>query len=547
MNQNRPWWETSVVYQIYPRSFKDSTGNGVGDLMGIIEKLDYLNSDTSNSLGIDAIWLSPFYESPMKDFGYDISDYCRVDPLFGDLETFDRLVEEAHKRNIKIIVDYVPNHTSDEHEWFLESRSSKDNPKSDWYIWRDAKPDGTPPNNWGSVFGGPAWTWDQKRRQYYFHQFASEQPDLNWRNPDVRKAMYDVLRFWMDHGVDGFRMDVVYMVWKHPNMPDQPMVPGATGRGLNDLYGLQEQIYSHNYDGVHNIMRQLRATLDEYGNKVMIGEIWLPLEERMHYYGDRINDEFHMPFNFDLIDDGTFNNPTVWEAARFRKLIDRHDAAVPEYGWPNYVLGSHDVTRLASRIGGIERARTAAMMLLTLRGTPTIYMGEELGMVNGVIPPEKVQDPQGIILGHQFTRDICRTPMQWDSSRYSGFSEAEPWLPVNGDHEKVNVTSQQQDEHSMLNLYKSLIHIRKSSPALLSGSYESLNSDGNTFSFLRKASIETMLIVLNFSDQPTPITIPYSGEIVLSTTLRRTGSFNQMIELESNEGLLIKVTGQTTR
>lgn len=542
MTQTRPWWESAVVYQIYPRSFKDSSGNGVGDLQGIIEKLDYLNDGTPNSLGIDAIWLSPFYESPMKDFGYDISDYRNVDPLFGDLATFDRLVEEAHKRNIKIIVDYVPNHTSDEHKWFTESKSSKDNPKRDWYIWRDAQADGGPPNNWGSIFGGSAWEWDDSTQQYYFHQFVPGQPDLNWRNPEVRDAMYDVLRFWMDHGVDGFRMDVVYMVWKHPEMLDQPLIPDASGRGPNDLYGLQQQIYSQNYDGIHDIMKELRGTLDEYGNKVMIGEIWLPLLERMRYYGDGQNDEFHMPFNFDLIDDGTFQNPTSWQAERFRTLIDQHDAAVPEYGWPNYVLGNHDVPRLASRIGGTHRVKTAAMMLLTLRGTPTIYMGEEIGMVNGVIPPEKVQDPQGLVLGHEFTRDVCRTPMQWDESEYAGFSTVEPWLPVNADYKTTNVASQQNDTYSILSLYKSLIHLRKENAVLLFGSYQSIDSTNNTYCYLRQTDTESLLIVLNFNDEPTTIDLPYSGDIILSTTLRLTESIDQAIELDSNEGLIINIT-----
>lgn len=536
-----PWWQTSVVYQIYPRSYKDTTNNGVGDLQGIIDQLDYLNDGTSDSLGIDAIWLSPFYPSPMKDFGYDISNYVDIDPLFGDLETFDKLIEEAHKRGIKIIIDYVPNHTSDEHSWFIESRSSRDNPKRDWYIWRDAQPDGSLPNNWGSIFGGPAWEWDEKTQQYYFHQFVKGQPDLNWRNPEVQAAMIDVLRFWMDRGVDGFRMDVIYMIWKHPDMPDQPLIPGAVGRGPNDLVGLQEQVYSQNYEGIHDIIKQLRTTLDEYGDKVMIGEIWLPLEDRMLYYGIGQNDEFHMPFNFDLIDDGSFQNPTRWTAQTFRHLVDTHDAAVPEHGWPNYVLGNHDVSRLASRIGGVDRARVAGMLLLTLRGTPTIYMGEEIGMVNGDIPPEKVQDPQGLVLGPEYTRDTCRTPMQWDSSDYAGFSDVEPWLPVNADYQSVNVAVEDEDSSSILNLYRELLWLRKSSSALQIGRYESLDTENNTYAYLRHADDETMLIVLNFNAESVTLTLPYSGEIVLSTTVSRTEPFESELKLAGNEGVVIKL------
>ncbi len=534
------WWQRGVVYQIYPRSFMDSNNDGIGDLQGVIDRLDTLNDGTENSLGIDAIWLSPFFPSPMKDFGYDVSDYTDVDPMFGDLATFDKLVEEAHKRGIKIIIDYVPNHTSDEHPWFKESRSSRDNPKRDWYIWRDAKPDGSEPNNWGSVFGGSAWEWDEHTQQYYFHQFVPGQPDLNWRNPEVREAMYNVLRFWMDRGVDGFRMDVIYMIWKHPDMPDQPWVEGADGRGEGDIYSRQQQIYSMNYEGIHDIIKQIRGVIDEYPERVMIGEIWLELPERLKYHGEN-GDEFHMPFNFDFIAEGDFFNSTGWSAEKYRSLVDNYEAAVPAGGWPNYVLGNHDVQRLASRLGSQERARLAALMLLTLRGTPTIYMGEELGMVNGDIKPEQMQDPQGINLGVENTRDVCRTPMQWDRSEYAGFSDVEPWLPVNETYKERNYAVESNDPRSMLSLYRKLLWVRKQHKSLAVGAYQSLDAPENVYLFERIHGDEKHLIALNFGSEAVTVSLPADGEIVLSSGLDRSGSVSGEITLVGNEGVLIRV------
>lgn len=537
---NFSWWQRGIVYQIYPRSFMDSNNDGIGDLQGIINRLNYLNDGTEHSLGIDAIWISPFYPSPMKDFGYDISDYTDVDPIFGDLAIFDKLVQEAHKRNIKIIIDYVPNHTSNEHSWFQESRSSKDNPKHDWYIWRDAKPDGSLPNNWGSIFGGSAWTWDKQRQQYYFHQFMPEQPDLNWRNLAVREAMYDVLRFWLKRGVDGFRMDVVYMVWKHPDMPDQPIIAGASGRGEGDLYGKQAQIYSQNYEGIHAVMKELRAVLNEFGERVMIGEIWLPLEERMKYHGN--GDEFHMPFNFDFISQGDFLNPTMWEASTYRKLVEAYEAALPESGWPNYVLGNHDVKRLVSRLGSEARARVAALMLLTLRGTPTVFMGEEIGMVNGNIKPEQMQDPQGINLGVAHTRDVCRTPLQWNNNDFAGFSHTETWLPVNVDYPERNVDAQKSDESSMLNLYRKLIWYRKKHASLAVGDYRTIDAPEGVYAYIRDYQGERHLVALNFSEAVQTLNFSGTGDIVLNTILNRSGRVSDTLRLEANEGILLRLS-----
>ncbi|MBI4927046.1 MAG: alpha-amylase, partial [Anaerolineae bacterium] len=333
------WWQKSVFYQIYPRSFMDSNHDGVGDIPGIIARLDYLNDGTPQSLGIDAIWLSPFQRSPMADFGYDVADYCDVDPLFGTLADFDRLVVEAHKRGLKVIIDYVPNHTSDQHAWFLESRSSRDNPKRDWYIWRDAKPDGSPPNNWGSFFGGPAWTFDKLTGQYYMHQFDKGQPELNWRNPDVVQAMMDVLRFWMRRGVDGFRMDVVGLLLKDKDLRDNPINPDAPADlPESDLFSRLLMVHNWDQDEVHEIIKLIRRTLDEFPDRMGIGELWGPMDRWVAYYGKN-GDELQLPFNFRLM-----HQP--WSAAAMRASVDEMEAALPDFAWPNYVLGNHDGARM---------------------------------------------------------------------------------------------------------------------------------------------------------------------------------------------------------
>lgn len=528
------WWQTGIVYQIYPRSFKDTTGNGVGDLQGIINKLDYL----SDILGIDAIWISPFYPSPMKDFGYDVADYCDVDVLFGDLDTFDILLAEAHRRDIKIIIDWVPNHTSDEHPWFVESRSSHNNPKRDWYIWRDPKSDGSPPNNWGSFFGGPAWTYDKNTGQYYLHQFVPEQPELNWRNPELKAAMLDTLRFWLDRGVDGFRMDVIGLIIKDEQLRDNPPNPDAPPNlPENDLFRRLLQVYNLDQDEIHPVLREIRQLLDEYDNRVAIGELWGPMDRWVLYYGEA-GDELHMPFNFRLMH-------VPWDAVEIRRSVEEMETVLPDFAWPNYVLGNHDFTRLATRVGGHDQARVAAMLLLTLRGTPTIYYGDELGLEDGVIPPEKIQDPQGINLGAEWTRDVCRTPMQWDASENAGFSDAEPWLPISDDFTTRNVEELLARPISILNLYRKLLDLRASSSALTTGSYESVNGfSGNCFLFRREYQDERYLIGLNFSDEEQVIALPLSGEatVVLSTGLDREGLVDLgQFTLRANEGLIIRL------
>jgi alpha-glucosidase len=536
--KNRPnlhWWQIGTVYQIYPRSFMDSNADGVGDLNGIIQKLDYLNNGTEQSLGIDAIWLSPFQRSPMADFGYDVSDYCDVDPLFGTLADFDRLVSEAHRRGMKIIIDYVPNHTSDQHAWFIESRSSRDNPRRDWYIWRDPRPDGSPPNNWGSFFGGPAWTLDPKTGQYYLHQFVKEQPELNWRNPAVVNAMLDVLRFWMKRGVDGFRMDVVGLLIKDNDLRDNPPNPQAPANlPANDLFSRQIHLYTEDQDEVHDVIKAIRKTLDEYADRVGIGELWGPMDRWVRYYGEKGN-ELHLPFNFRLM-------WQPWSAKAMRASVDEMEAALPPFAWPNYVLGNHDQGRLATRFGGLAQARLAGMMLLTLRGTPTCYYGDEIGLENGVIPPEKIQDPQGINLGAHRSRDVARTPMQWNGSAYAGFSTVEPWLPVSADYTTRNVAAESRNPATMLSFYRRLFWLRRGSAALSGGSYRPIDAPGNCYIYLRESEGERKLVALNFDAQPLKAVtgLKGSGRVLLSTHMDRAGETAvDILELRPFEGLII--------
>ncbi len=531
---NLHWWQCGAVYQIYPRSFKDTTGNGVGDLQGVIEKLDYLYA-----LGIDALWLSPFYPSPMADFGYDVADYCDVDSLFGDLATFDRLVKGAHDRGLKIIIDWVPNHTSDQHPWFVESRSRRDNPKRDWYIWRDPAPDGGLPNNWGSFFGGPAWTYDALTGQYYLHQFCKEQPELNWRNPEVKAAMFDTLRFWMERGVDGFRMDVIGLIIKDKDLRDNPPNPDAPpDLPANDLFGRLLQVYNMDQDDVHPVIREIRGVLDEYDDRCGIGELWGPLDRWVKYYGED-GDELHLPFNFRLMDG------MAWDAGQMRAVVDSMEAALPDFAWPNYVLGNHDRTRLATRFGGEAQARVAAMLLLTLRGAPTIYYGEEIGMADVPIPPEKIQDPQGVNLGPERTRDVCRTPMQWDAGPNAGFSPpgVETWLPLAADYATRNVAALTADPKSILTLYRRLLGLRRTRPTLCSGAYRAVDvAHDDVYVYYRAVFGERYLIALNFAAEPRALAIPNetAGRILLSTHLDREEAVSlDALTLRANEGVII--------
>lgn len=533
------WWKHGVIYQIYPRSFMDSSGDGIGDLQGIIDRLDYVAS-----LGVDAIWLSPVFPSPMKDFGYDVADYTDIDPLFGDLATFDRLVDAAHARGLKIVMDYVPNHSSDQHPWFIESRSSRDNPKADWYIWRDAKPDGGPPNNWLSFFGGGAWGWDATRGQYYLHSFLPEQPDLDWRNPDVERAMLDVIRFWLDRGVDGVRMDVIFCTLKHPDLPDNPPAQGASIMRRMAGFDSQEHLYDFNWPAdLPKRMADLRAVLDEYPDRAGIGETYL-LDPKLlaPYYGEN-GRGLHLPFNFTLLH-------VPWEAASFRQAIERYYAALPPGAWPNFVLGSHDEHRLASRYGPAN-ARTAAMLLLTLWGTPTWYYGDELGMQDVPIPPEKEQDPHGLrVPGQGLGRDPERTPMQWDASPNAGFAPAgvEPWLPVADDYRAVNVAAQDGDPRSHLNTVRALLRLRRSLPALHDeGAFAFVDGlPDEILAYTRERDGARLLVVLNFGAAGHTLDLGAQGrqaEILLATGMDRAGSQDLgALAIRPHEGLLLRLS-----
>ncbi|HYC96284.1 MAG TPA: alpha-amylase family glycosyl hydrolase [Sphingomicrobium sp.] len=520
-----PWWERGVIYQIYPRSFQDSDGDAVGDLGGIEQRLDYLAE-----LGIDAIWLSPIFPSPMADFGYDVADYIGIDPLFGTIEDFDKLLAAAHERGLKLILDFVPNHSSDQHPWFLESRSSRDNPKRDWYIWRDAGPDGGPPNNWISDFGGSAWEWDEATGQYYLHAFLKEQPDLNWRNPEVRAAMLDVLRFWFDRGVDGFRIDVLWHCIKAEGLPDNPVNPDYRPEMGEKLKVLQT--HSTHQPEIHDLAADFRALADRYGERLLVGEIVLPLHELMAYYG-RDRPGVHLPFNFQLVE-------APWNAAYLRAMIADYEAALPPGGWPNWVMASHDYPRIAAKLGEAQ-ARVAAMLLLTLRGTPTLYQGDELGIGKVEIPPGRVRDPKelrepGIGLG----RDPSRTPMAWDSAPNGGFSTGQPWLPLHDDWPTRNVSTQEDDPGSMLSLYRRLLRLRRAEPALSIGSIQLDQGSEHVLAYRRRYGGAQLQILLNLSGTERQWPQGAQSGAVLMSTL---GSQPAEGWLRPDEGLILRVAG----
>lgn len=521
------WWRDATIYQVYPRSFQDTNGDGVGDLEGIRRRLPHLKD-----LGVGAIWLSPIFKSPMADFGYDVSDYRAVDPLFGDMEGFDALLREAHECGLKVLLDFVPNHSSDEHPWFAESRSSRDNPKRDWYIWRDAAADGGPPNNWISNFGGSAWTWDEATSQYYHHAFLKEQPDLNWRNPEVRAAMYDVLRFWLDKGVDGFRVDVIWHLAKDPDFRDNPPNP-SWDPGEPEIRRL-EQKYSADQPHVHDYVSEMRDVIDSYPGRLLIGEIYLPLDRLVSYYG-KSNEGLHLPFNFQLIE-------APWRAEIIKDLIDEYDAAVPDGGWPNWVLSNHDQPRIAARVGEAQ-ARVAAMLLLTLRGTPTLYYGDELGIADVHIPEGRICDPWARNEPHvSFNRDEARTPMQWSAQAHAGFSVAEPWLPLTDDWETRNVACQRRDDRSMLSLYRALLSLRARLPDLRNGDYRSLDCGRPVLAYCRGTDIA---VVLNLSGEPVPLQLPdawRTAEVLLRASCGTPGGVVPT-RLAGNEGLVIARQG----
>jgi alpha-glucosidase len=521
------WWRDAVFYQVYPRSFADASGDGVGDLPGLIAHLDHLRGEPS-SLGVDAIWISPFYRSPMADFGYDVSDHCDVDPLFGTMADFDRLIAEAHRRGLRVIVDYVPNHTSDQHPWFQSARSSREDPRRNWYVWRDPAPDGGPPNAWRSIFGGvPAWTFDAATGQYYLHSFLREQPDLNWEEAGLRAAMHDVLRFWLDRGVDGFRIDAAHRLGKDPELGDNPDDLTAGGARRRD----------EDWDSAFARLGEIRAVLDEYRERIAVGEVYVLDQRRLIEYVR--GDGLQLVHNFIFLE-------SAWSARAFRDVVDEFALLAGESVWPAWALGNHDHERVASRYdddagNGPARALVAATLLATLRGSPFLYQGEELGLTTSPIARHQVLDVDG--------RDGARGPMPWsapsEAGAGAGFTSARPWLPVTPEAEAVAVSRQRRDPSSTLSFYRRLLSARASSVALRLGSYRSLAGGEEVFAYQREYGSERILVALNFASTTQRLAgFPEGlgrGEVEVLCSTHRSGRIRLSgFELAGNEALVVR-------
>ena len=499
-----PWWRGAVTYQIYPRSFLDTDGDGVGDLPGIIERLDYVAS-----LGVDAIWIAPFFRSPMADFGYDIADYRDVDPLFGTLADFDALLAKAHRLGLKVMIDQVLSHTSIEHAWFRESRESRDNPKADWYVWADAREDGSAPNNWLSLFGGPAWKWEPRRGQYYLHNFLASQPDLNFHHPDVRAAILDSVRFWLDKGVDGFRLDAINFCFHDRELRDNPPKPKEkrVGRGFSpdNPYAFQYHYYNNTQPENLAFLGELRTLMDRYPDAATLGEI--SSEDSLATMAEYTRPgRLHMGYSFELLTDD-------FSAAHIRDTVRTLEAQMTE-GWPCWAISNHDVERVLTRWGrgqpSAQLANLLTAMVCSLRGSVCVYQGEELGLTEAQLPYEALQDPYGIAFWPQFKgRDGCRTPMPWnDADTHAGFSRGTPWLPVPPEHRALAVNRQGADPHSVLNGFRAFMHWRKSQPALRWGDIAFIDTAEPVLAFTRRLAGQTVLVVFNLADMAIDIRLP---------------------------------------
>ncbi len=533
-----------MIYQVYPRSFQDSDGDGVGDLAGITRRLDHLCR-----LGVDALWLSPVYPSPMVDFGYDITDHTGIDPLFGDLAAFDALVAAAHERGLRVLMDFVPNHTSDQHPWFRAARSSTDDPRREWYLWADPASDGGPPNNWRSVFGGSAWTYDEATGQYYYHAYLPQQPDVNWRNPAVREAQLDVMRTWLDRGVDGFRVDACRQILKDDKLRDNPANPHWRP-GMPPYDALLPENTADHPDNLH-VVEAIRAVTENHPSprggaaprdRVLIGELYLPVERLMRYYGAD-GDGLHLPANMHLI-------ATPWRADRIGALIDSYESALPAGAWPNWVLGNHDRSRLATRVGPAQ-ARVAAMLLLTLRGTPTLYYGDEIGMRDVPIAPERVRDPYELrVPGIGEGRDPERTPMQWSAEPNAGFCppDVEPWLPLPADLPWDDAAGQSGRPDSMLTLHQALLALRRAEPALSVGSWSPRYAADDVLAYERRHEGRRILVALNLAGRPRTVRLPdaVGGRPLLSTLPGPSGGEirDEALTLAGDEGVILSLPGQ---
>ena len=529
------WWQPGVLYQIYPRSFADSNGDGIGDLDGITARLDHLRG-APGSLGVDAIWISPFFRSPGADFGYDVSDYTDIDPVYGDPASFDRLLAGAHQRGLRVLLDLIPGHTSVEHPWFRAGRSSRTDPHRRLYIWADPAPDGGPPNGWTSTFGGSAWEWDEGSGQYYLHSFYPEQPDLDWREPAVHERMGEVVRFWLERGVDGFRVDAIDRSMKDPLLRENPPA-SSTERRFDDFRG-QYHLWNKDRPEVLDVVRSIRRAAERVKpGSLLLGESYIPIERLARYLGDRPGDAFDLVFDFPFLS-------SDWEAGSLRQAVEAAEAHFPPSGWPCRALSNHDNPRHATRFG--RRAlRAAAMLSLTLRGTPVLYMGEEIGMEDVPAPAGEALDRAG--------RDAARTPMQWRNEPGAGFTSGEPWLRI-GDSARVNVADQAADRDSLLSLYRRLIAERAASPALASGSYRGLDTAPQTgaFAYLRESGTERLLIAIECGGRAGSHDLlaaargrlPAQGTLRLSTAPDRTAGERidlSAVPLASDEGLIIAI------
>jgi len=540
-----PWWQSAVFYQIYPWSFQDSNGDGIGDLRGIQSRLDYLRDGTTASLGVDAIWLSPIYPSPMRDFGYDVSDYCNIDPRFGTLADFDELLREAHRRGVRVIMDLVLNHTSDQHNWFRDSRVSRNSSRRQWYCWADGKSFGRRPNNWNARFGGSSWTWDPQARQYYLHSFLKEQPDLNWQHPPVRKAMWDIVRFWLDRGVDGFRLDAINWLGKDTRWPNNPFRFGLRG------YTRQHHLFDRDQAIAHEVMRELRQLVSTYRDVVLIGEAAADTPGGPASFYGHGDDELHLVFDFRLM-------KSPWRVDAFRRFLSDQVPTIPKGGWPTIVFSNHDQSRHIDRygVGGDVqgRARAAALLLLTMPGTPFVYYGEELGMRNGMLRYRDLRDPYTKrFWPFRPGRDPARTPMQWDASRSAGFTPGQPWLPVSPDYSQLNVAREAGDPHSLWSLYRRLLELRRLSPALSLGEHQLVDgSPAECLLYEREARTdqggkEKMLVAVNFSERTCEFNLPAGssqGRVLVSTDPHAGEALwdPRHIRLEPNEGRLVRLT-----
>lgn len=526
-----PWWQSATIYHVYPRSFCDSDGDGVGDLPGITSRLPYLVE-----LGVDTVWLSPFYPSPMVDFGYDVTDHLDVDPLFGRLDDASALIEEAHRLGLRVLLDLVPGHVSDQHPWFLAARSALDDPQRHWFVWRDPAPDGGPPTNWRSEFGGSAWTLDPASGQYYYHAYLPEQPNLNWHHPGVRAAMLEVIDTWLDRGADGFRVDAFRRLFVDPRFRDEPPNPDYDPTVHSESVALLP-VRTSEQPEMFELAADLRRHIDGRGDHVLLGETYLEPEALVRYHGTPEEPGLHLAGNFNLL-------WTPWTAADLAALIVRYEELLGPHAWPTWVLGNHDRSRIASRIGEAQ-ARVAAMFLLTVRGTPTIYAGDELGLTDVPIAPERVRDPWELREpGRGFGRDPVRTPMPWTSSPGHGFTTGEPWLPFGPDAATRNVADSRSDPVSIWHLHRRLLELRSTTPALRTGAIEGVDATDGVLSYTRRADDQQVLVVLETAGRPGRLPAAAQGGIVvLSTHLDRGGPLSDEV-LRADEGVVITMSGR---